>query len=59
MIICICKTISENDVMNAVLNGCETFEEMIIKLGREPPNRDCKICHAEMRKYFEGIKENI
>jgi len=59
MIICICKTISESDVVNAALNGCGTFEEMIIKLGRESPNKDCNICHAEMRKLFEGLKEDI
>ena len=56
MIICICKTISEKDVWNAIIDGCETFEEMIDKKRFNITGKDCRICYDDVRKIFDRVK---
>jgi bacterioferritin-associated ferredoxin len=55
MVVCICKSISEKDIIAAILGGCESFEQLIEE---KDITTDCTTCFDAARSFFED-KKNI
>jgi bacterioferritin-associated ferredoxin len=54
MIICLCKNISDRNIIKAVDDGCKSFREFkkMSKVGS-----DCKVCTKTVRKIFNKINK--
>ena len=53
MVVCICKSISEKDIIDAILNGCGSFQQLIEE---KDITSDCTICFDAAIDFFEDKK---
>ena len=54
MVVCICKSISEKDIIDAIMNGCESFEQLIKE---KDITTDCTTCFDVAKAFFENRKK--
>ena len=56
MVVCICKSLTEKDVTEAILNGCPSFEDLVAE---KEITADCMICFSDAKKIFNKIKKEV
>jgi bacterioferritin-associated ferredoxin len=54
MVVCICRSISEKDIIDAILNGCGSFEQLIEE---KDITNDCTTCFDAAKDVFEDKKK--
>ena len=56
MIVCVCKSLNENDIQKKILEEHKNFDELMKEWGI---GGDCKICLASVKLIYESMKENL
>jgi len=54
MIVCLCRTLTKNDIEKEIVNGCETFEQLMEKIKALD---ECGTCHTTIKKTFNKLKK--
>ena len=54
MIFCLCRTLTKKDIEKEIVNGCETFEQLMEKI--KAPD-ECGTCHVATKKIFNKLKK--
>ncbi len=54
MIICLCRTLTKKDIEKEIVNGCETFEQLMEKI---KASDECGTCHTAAKKIFNKLKK--
>jgi len=56
MIVCVCKSLNENDIQKKILEEHKNFDELMKEWGI---GGDCKICLVSVKLIHESMKENL
>jgi|TARA_R110000824_G_scaffold185997_18_gene367189 bacterioferritin-associated ferredoxin len=56
MVVCICKSLTEKDLTEAIMSGCASFEDLV---SDNAIATDCTICFSKAKEIFNKIKEEV
>ena len=54
MIVCLCRALTKKDIEKEIVNGCETFEQLMENI--KAPD-ECGTCHTTIKKIFNKLKK--